>query len=46
VNHAAGMGDSSQGISLQAITAILESTMMRVRNILSLLVRQAASTTG
>lgn len=42
VNHAAGMGDSSQGISLEAITATLEATMLRVRNILSVLVRQAA----
>ena len=42
VNHAAGMGDSSQGISLEAIGATLEATMLRVRAILSVLVRQAA----
>jgi 5'-deoxy-5'-methylthioadenosine phosphorylase len=43
VNHAAGMGDSRRGISLEAISATLEATMLRVRSILAVLIRQAAA---
>lgn len=34
-NHAAGMGDSAQGISLDAIGPILDASMARVRRLLS-----------
>ncbi len=41
-NHAAGKGDSLQGISLEAISATLDQTMARVHRILGEFVRVAA----
>ncbi len=38
-NHAAGMGDSSAGISLEAIDATLRRAMDRVRRVLAVFVR-------
>ncbi|HPU52614.1 MAG TPA: S-methyl-5'-thioinosine phosphorylase [Burkholderiaceae bacterium] len=41
-NHAAGMGDSAAGISLEAISATLDLTMARVHRLLGEFVRIAA----
>ena len=41
-NHAAGMGDSAQAISMEAISRTLEEAMARVHRILGEFVRQAA----
>jgi len=41
-NHAAGMGDSRERISLEAINATLDDAMARVRRILARCVQQAA----
>jgi len=41
-NHAAGMGDSAQAISMDAISRTLEEAMARVHRILGEFVRQAA----
>ena len=42
-NHAAGKGDSCDGISLEAIGATLDGAMARVRRILAEFVRMAAN---
>ncbi len=42
-NHAAGKGDSSQEVSLDAITTAVEQAMVRVRAILSAFVRLGAA---
>ena len=42
VNHAAGRGDSAQGIALPNLVALLESGMERVRTLLDHLVLRAA----
>ena len=43
-NHAAGKGDSSREVSLDAITLAVEQAMVRVRAILSEFVRLGAAT--
>ncbi len=42
-NHAAGLGDSSGAVSLDAITAVVEQAMVRVRAILAEFVRRGAA---
>ena len=39
VNHAAGRVDSSQGINMEKIDAVLRETMARVRLIIEMLVK-------
>jgi len=40
VNHAAGRGESSEGIHLDQINAVLKSSMVKVRALLGKLVEQ------
>ena len=43
-NHAAGIGESAQRISLEAITEVLDQAMARVRRILSEAIRGESAT--
>jgi 5'-methylthioadenosine phosphorylase len=42
-NHAAGIGESAQAISLEAIGVVMDSAMERVRRILSACLRASAA---
>lgn len=45
-NHAAGIGDSSTAISIEAMGAVMETAMVRVRRILAAHLRAQAVTAG